>query len=80
MTTPMFFHIPNETIFLQEILSIEWNFYVDNISSVDIVVNIMFKGGGETYLYYNDPQALDAIVRLKEVLKYPYSLPANFES
>ena len=72
----MFFNAVNSSINTQCIEYIDWNFAVDNNGTWDDVVVIYTLSQPERlYLYYNDPEGCEAILRLKNLVNYPHPLP-----
>lgn len=73
----MYVHSRNESINVDAITHVDWNHSVENTPGYETVVCISFGTESTIYLYYNDEDDMKAILKLKDILDYPYELPEN---
>lgn len=73
----MFVHSKYESINVNTISHVDWNFGVEDTNGWHTVVCIWLGQEDMTYLYYKDKADLKAIFKLKEILEYPYDFPPD---
>lgn len=73
----MYVHSMNESINVDAITHIAWNHTIEKPPGYATVVCLSFVDESTLYLHYKDEDDMKAILRLKEVLGYPYELPKN---
>ncbi|BAY88026.1 hypothetical protein NIES267_75680 (plasmid) [Calothrix parasitica NIES-267] len=73
----MYVHSRYESINVDAITHISWNHIIENTPTGATVVCLSLVNKSTLYLHYNDPDDMKVILKLKEVLDYPYELPKN---
>jgi len=73
----MYVHSQNESINVDAITHIAWNYIIEKPPGYATVVCLSFISESTLYLHYNDEDDMKAILELKSILNYPYELPKN---